>query len=82
MQSLLSSDYSNIVVVLESECSSDGQDKLVISFKIHENEKVESFAGKDEHDPRYNALIQSIHLVDRNIGPSQVPEGLCVPKVS
>ena len=71
-----------MVVVLESECSGSEADGLVVSFNIYDNENVESSAGKDEHDPRYDDLIQSIDLVDLDIDPSSVPEGLCIPKVS
>lgn len=76
-------DESNLVIVLESQCSGiSAADQLVISFKIGDNASVKSFTGKDEHDPRYDDLIQTIDLVDLDIDPSTLPEGLCIPKVS
>ena len=83
MESLLiSGDYSNMYVIVESECSSRSvANEVRVSFHIKEDGKVESFPGVDLHDSKYNDLGQSEDLVDLAIDPDTIPDGLCVPKV-
>lgn len=85
LQSLATSnDYSNMVVVLESQCTfGSKKDKLEISFHIDENHNINEWTGgKHEHDPRYDALVESIDLINIDIDPTVIHHKFCVPKVS
>eukprot|EP00980_Cylindrotheca_fusiformis_P030806 scaffold25451_cov127-Cylindrotheca_fusiformis.AAC.1 len=76
---------TDTIAVLRSSCNigmgSSVTDKNELSFFIDSSSAV--FLGQlDAHNPKYGDLVVSRVVVDDDVGMAEIPEGVCVPKLT